>query len=51
MKDPRCLIGFHRYAQHQIEGGHGTYLECRRCAKADDGFEPAGNGAFPFMWF
>ena len=51
MKDPRCLLGFHRYAQHHIEGGSGTYKECRRCGKADDSFEPKGNGVIKVIGF
>lgn len=26
MKDLRCVTGCHSYAEHQIDGGHGTYL-------------------------
>jgi hypothetical protein len=42
MKDPRCLVGFHRWQrQHYADGG--TYLKCARCGKeherkADGGF-------------
>lgn len=51
MKDLRCLIGMHHYSQHHIENGSGTYLECSRCGRADDSFDPKGNGvitAIPF---
>lgn len=51
MKDPRCLLGLHRYAQHQIEAGSGTYLECSRCGKVEDGFEPKGNGVIKVIGF
>ena len=51
MKDPRCLLGFHRYLQHQIEDGSGVYLECRRCRKVDDSFEPRGNGVIKVIGF
>jgi hypothetical protein len=44
MKDIRCRIGIHRYIEHHIEGGHGTFKECRRCGKSDGGFEPTGTG-------
>jgi hypothetical protein len=43
MKRLLCLIGTHDFRQHEIEGGHGTYLECRHCGKVDDRFEPRGN--------
>jgi hypothetical protein len=51
MKDPRCLLGFHRYAQHQIDDGSGTYMECRRCGKVDDSFDPKGNGVIKVIGF
>lgn len=44
MKHPLCLVGTHDFRQHQIEGGSGTYLECRRCGKVDDSFDPKGKG-------
>ena len=51
MKDLRCVLGFHRYAPHRIEGGSGTYLACRRCGKADDSFEPKGDSVIKFIGF
>ena len=51
MRDLRCLLGFHRYAEHQIEGGSGAYQECRRCGKVDAHLEPSGEmlkGQNPF---
>lgn len=44
MKRLFCLIGSHDFRPHQIEGGSGTYLECRHCGKVDDHFEPKGSG-------
>ena len=51
MKRMLCRIGVHRYAAHQIEGGHGTYMECRRCGKVDSSFEPRGNGVINVIPF
>jgi hypothetical protein len=51
MKALRCVLGFHHYAQHHIDDGNGTYLACRRCGKADDSFEPTGNGVIKVLGF
>lgn len=51
MKDLRCVLGFHRYAQHRIDDGSGTYLACRRCPKTDGSFEPMGDGVNKVIWF
>ena len=51
MKDLRCLVGIHNYYQHHIDNGSGTYMECRRCGKADDSFEPKGNGVIKVIGF
>jgi hypothetical protein len=51
MKDLRCVLGFHRYGQHRIEGGSGTYLACRRCGKTDDSFVPTGDGVIKVIGF
>jgi hypothetical protein len=51
MRDLRCLFGIHNYAQHHIEDGSGTYMECRRCGKSDDSFEPKGNGVIKVIGF
>lgn len=51
MKRLMCLAGFHDMRAHQIEGEGGTYLECRRCGKVDDSFEPRGKGVITtFSW-
>ncbi len=42
MEDLRCLIGNHDFRPHNIEGGGGTNLECRRRGKVDDSFDPQG---------
>jgi hypothetical protein len=47
MKRLLCLLGSHNYAQHHIEGGSGTYMECRPCGKVDDSFDPKGKGGDP----
>jgi hypothetical protein len=51
MKDLRCLIGIHHYYQHHIENGSGTYMECSRRGKADDSFDPKGNGVIKVIGF
>lgn len=43
MKNLFCLIGTHDFRRHHIEGDGGTYLECRRCGKVDNSFDPKGN--------
>ena len=51
MKRLLCLLGSHDMRTHQIEDGSGTYLECRRCGRVDDSFEPRGNGVITtFGW-
>jgi hypothetical protein len=44
VKNLFCLIGTHDFRRHHIEGDGGTYLECRRCGKVDNSFDPKGNG-------
>ena len=34
MKDPRCLIGMHKYVAQHSNDGSASFLECRRCGKA-----------------
>ena len=51
MKDLRCLLGFHSFIAHHIEGDHGTYQECRRCKKVDDSFDPKGKGVITTFGF
>jgi hypothetical protein len=45
------LLGRHDFRQHHIEGGSGTYLECRRCGKVHDSFDPKGNAVITTMGF
>jgi hypothetical protein len=44
MKRLLCLLGAHDMRTHHIEDDGGTYLECRRCGKVDDSFDPKGGG-------
>lgn len=36
MKDLRCLVNWHKYAQVHAPDTEGWYLECRRCGKQVD---------------
>ena len=42
MKDLRCLLGVHSYADHHVDDGSGVYRECRRCGKVDPSADPSG---------
>jgi len=45
MKDPRCLLRFHRWRRRLYQDGTGIYLCCRRCGKEHE----ARAGDFIYM--
>jgi len=45
MKDPRCLLRFHRWQRRHYQDGTGVYLRCWRCGKEHE----ARAGDFIYM--
>ena len=36
VKDPRCLVRWHKYIPHHAPDTEGWYFECSRCGKQKD---------------